>query len=366
MPGYLLFYFRARAGLRADDTRQGLRDLIRYVESAPGESDHEVAATIILEECAGGKRQAAELLRKVTGEDIVAARARLWQGILDYFDYDRKAAESALNQFLQREPHHLRGLYWRCKVRLELGNGAGAVSDYREILRSHPKLGRGFDEEAALLKLAGGGGIPYGRRQMDAVLRDRPRMGTHFDPENPLHYWAAFRFEAKVNKLPIGWDPLPYPATDADAYNIPAEEGRGWQVNLSDTYRTGAAAGKERPVDRLWWSLIFELENVTGREVTDALEERAQDGQISEREYIEGIVRSEYQAKLRTRAFFVLVYYPWCIRKGLSPIIAEWPLGDTLTLEDLLCSRSPDDPSEWKKYRAQYQRLRRSDRPAEK
>lgn len=356
----LLFHqLRARCALKADQPEQALRDLAKFSSLRSGGTDDAYWIAGLIRERCGSSGGATELFEQAQNDKSIGSICLLWQGIVAYLDKEYGDAETGLTRFLLRKPHNDRGLYWRCKTRIKRGNTPGAVEDYARLLRKHPIYAGGFDLEETLDTILEPEDLSDGRRQVEKLLEDRPRMGTCFESANPLHVWSAVRFEKKYNNAPVRWDPW-YPVEqDAPAYHRYSSLNGAWCIHVSSTYRTGENLGRKHTSDELWYSVLFELENVANQPKANRLRERAQRQSISRREFVLGILKLEYEAALRTRAFVVHVYYPWCVKQQVSPSLAEWRIAGWLTFDDFVLLHPENESQRWNLYGQQYDALRK-------
>lgn len=98
----------------------------------------------------------------------------------------------------------------------------------------------------------------------------------------------------------------------------------------------GPKKGQVRPADQIWSSLLFELEHSTCEAELQELDERVKAGTLEREEYLRGIVRLEYQAWLRTWAFYATIYVPWCEERGISTSAADWKLAHFWSEQDYM------------------------------
>ena len=352
----LRFFLRGYCGLETKHVPSALRDFAAYASDRSDERDVDlrIVRTILLSE--NGREEAMQMLFSPDAEQLANPWHLLWRGIVHFIERDLRIAESNLSKFLTHKPRDERGLFWRCRIRNSLNCDAEAVTDYVALLRINSVHAGGFEEKSASRIIQEPGDISYGRQQIERLLHDRPKMGRRFDPNNPLHAWVAWRFQQKFNSLPIKWMG-DFDRDKVNAYHSFRRKENAWCIFVSDTNRKGKDVGIPRNADELWDAVLFELENVANRPHIERLRGMARKGQITRRDFVLDITQLEWQASLRKRAFYTMVYFPWAQEAKMKPTFDGW-YEDGITFKDFLESLSGDEIYPWQVYGRQYDLLR--------
>lgn len=187
----------------------------------------------------------------------------------------------------------------------------------------------------------------HGVIQMHRFLHSRP-FASYFrstggNLENvketdAIFVWAADRFDGKDTREPMIWiDDLPDAMDDALADAVGKDKNAPAYIRISPVYRSGARKGHYRDFESLWWSLVFELNNVVTPIKVDALIARIEDGSITRDQFIDRCARLEYDSVQKTQQFYREVWLPWAEERGFKSESRVWT------------SRFADSFEEWMK-----------------
>jgi tetratricopeptide (TPR) repeat protein len=195
----------------------------------------------------------------------------------------------------------------------------------------------GADLKAAIAANAGDGGIGYkplretplspqaiehGRKQLAAMLHDRPPMAQFGDEAKLFRNWAERKFAGEDFGQPIDWDPSP--PLHSDAEHLAPGDGQNAAILVQADYTHGPDAGKPRSFEELWAGAIYELYNVSHAREFKRLNEEADRGKVSKEQFVADILKYEMLAAQHTRTFYVQVFLPWAEKKKLPTDPSLW------------------------------------------
>jgi len=130
----------------------------------------------------------------------------------------------------------------------------------------------------------------HARTQLAALLGDRPQLAPTLEARPEVHQWILRRLSE--TKPPMFWDPTPPVSGRAAEW-----DGRDPELTLL------RVDGKPSGIDQLV-HLLFELHNVQGYGVFEAIHEGAVRGEITREEYASKMLEQEFRALLAARAFY--------------------------------------------------------------
>lgn len=248
-----------------------------------------------------------------------------------YLRFDRATCRLMLGQYaeaiedldraIRLDPNDLRFHGARGAARLWIGQYEPGIADLAKAIAMNPRdAGRDYQpwKKTPLSAEA----MAHGRRQVERMLRDRPRMADHGGATGFLREWAARKFAGEDLGVTIDWDPSE--PRDSDAENVAPGPGRRGRIRVARMHQWGANRGQPRSFEQLWSNAVFELHNIAhGAEILK-LHDEAERGTISKEHFVEGIWNHEHRAAQETRAFYVRVYAPWAARQKLKTDPALW------------------------------------------
>ena len=157
--------------------------------------------------------------------------------------------------------------------------------------------------------------LRHGGRQVTRMLHDRPAM-AQFGPESEFFRgWAERKFAGEDLGTPIDWDPAPPQSSDAEHLAPAGDEHAA--ILVAAVYQSGPRQGRPRTFEELWAGAIYELHNVTFAPEFVRLNREADEGKLSKRAFIAGILKYEIRAAQQTRGFYLRVFLPWAEKKNL-------------------------------------------------
>ncbi len=260
---------------------------------------------------------------------------------------DNDTAIVRLDEAVRLEPKRakyrgIRGVAWLRKA--EYAKGAADLKAAVELnaedagLRYPPTAGSRLSAEA----------LRHGRRQVARMLRDRPGM-AQFGPESEfLRHWAERKFAGEDLGTPIDWDPSPPQHSDAEHLAPTADEHAA--ILVAAVYQSGPKQGRPRSFEELWAGAIYELHNVTFAPQFVRLNSEADEGKVSKRAFVAGILGYEIRAAQQTRAFYLHVFLPWVEKKKLPTDPTLWFCDWWDTPEEVLQSVKDQAAYPWQPY----------------
>ena len=180
------------------------------------------------------------------------------------------------------------------------------------------------------------------------MLHDRPAM-AQFAPESEfLRGWAERKFAGEDLGTPIDWDPSPPQSSDAEHLAPAGDEHAA--ILVAANYQSGPRQGRPRAFEELWAGAIYELHNVTFAPEFVRLNREADEGKLSKRAFIAGILKYEIRAAQQTRGFYLRVFLPWAEKKKLPTDPALWFCDWWDTPDEVLQSARDPSAYPWRPY----------------
>jgi len=260
-------------------------------------------------------------------------------------DFD--AAIARLDRAVELAPNAAiyRGL--RGVARLRKGQYAQGVADLEAAIRLNPDdAGQSYPPPAA--KKVTDDALRRGRRQVEAMLRDRPTMAEYGAESEFLRAWAARKFAGEDLGGPIHWNPAS--PLHSDAEHLAANDDENAEILVEGLYSDGARKGQPRTFEELWAGAVYELHNVNFSGEFVRLNDAATEGRLSKRDFVAGILKYELQAAQQTRAFYVRVFLPWAEKQRLPTDPSLWFCDWWDTSETVLQSFSDPSAYPWRPY----------------
>jgi tetratricopeptide (TPR) repeat protein len=234
-------------------------------------------------------------------------------------EYD--AALVKLNEAVRLAPKCSLYLGLRGTVLLRKGEYAKGAADLKAAIDANPGDGGIGYKPLGNAKLSPQA-IEHGRKQVAAMLHDRPPMAQYGDEAKLFRDWAERKFAGEDFGQPINWDPSP--PLHSDAEHLAPGEGQNAAILVQAEYTHGPSAGKPRSFEELWAGAVYELNNVSHAREFVRLNEEADRGKVSKEQFIAGILKYEMLATQHTRAFYVHVFLPWAEKKKLPTNPGLW------------------------------------------
>lgn len=190
--------------------------------------------------------------------------------------------------------------------------------------------------------------LRHGEEQVAKMLQDRPAMAQFGEETEFLRHWAARKFAGEDLGTPINWDPSP--PLHSDAEHIAPTDRENAAILVAAVYDSGPKEDQPRTFEELWAGAVFELHNVNNAKEFVRLNDQADEGKISKRNFVAGILKPELRASQQTRAFYVQVFLPWAEKKKLPTDATLW-FGDWWdTPENVLDSFADKSAYPWRPY----------------
>jgi hypothetical protein len=270
---------------------------------------------------------------------------------------DRPAAESKwLGNLIRgyRESLSLR----RAQALLGTGDRDRAVETIAEMIRHNDELAGGMEKIRQTARTLNPDQLANGTGQVQRMLRDRPSMSAKLAPGDELFDWAARKFAGEDVPTRIRWQ-AHSSDKEADAHHHVPFDGAVGAIYVRPTHgpHSNKPQGSAKTFDELWAEAAYELHNIQSHRGFGDLHERAIAGKVTRREYILASARLEYDALLRTRAFYVEVYYPWAKKHEIDTDPENWRLTLPSRFEDWLAQYPPEWVYPWQVYGGYYDEI---------
>jgi len=201
-------------------------------------------------------------------------------------------------------------------------------------VRRNPRLQGGYYQFQANKRLLKESDLERGKTQLRRMLRDRPEMARGLTEEDELFQWAARKFAGEDVPTWIEWQNMS-DISDFDAWHQPPDEDTPGQIFVRKVHGPPSRMtwGSAPSFDELWMWAAYEMHNIQSHREFHELWDRALAGTITRDEYILGYARLEYGALLRTRVFFIEIYYPWAKKHGRMTT-EDWGLDVPYTFDE--------------------------------
>ena len=234
---------------------------------------------------------------------------------------DLAAAIQQLDEAVRLEPKQasfrgLRGVAWLRKGDYEKGE-----ADLKAAIALNPGDAGAKYQPSSAARLSPQA-LDHGRRQIEQMLNDRPAMAD-FGPEAVfLRDWAVRKFAGEDFGELIDWDPSP--PWHSDAEHLAPGDGEHAAILVEPVHALGPNEGKPRSFEELWAGAVYELHNVNFAREYVRLNDEAEEGSVSKRAFVGGILKHELAAAQQTRAFYVQVFLPWAEKNKLKTDPTLW------------------------------------------
>jgi hypothetical protein len=177
------------------------------------------------------------------------------------------------------------------------------------------------------------GEVPFGQRQLDAMLAARPQMRLYVRPNDDVCNWTIKQFsDGQRRKIVWAGDVLPsVPSTIDSSVTVP-ENGTPIQLRLRERSDFGGIIDGEM----LWARAVNEFYNARQAEANfPVLNRKAREGLIDREEYIRRVAEFEYASWVLTTKFYRNLWIPHCKKNNLptseiywqtdlAPTFAQW------------------------------------------
>lgn len=228
-------------------------------------------------------------------------------GALKEFDQAIRDFDSALRLDPKSPvPLAARGVVRIWQNRIQQGAG-----DIWQAIQLNPG-DAGVDFEAANGKSLSPEAIEHGKKQVAAMLRDRPVMAKHVAEGDPIHTWAMRKFAGEDSGGLIDWDsadPFPFPSECS-----PQDPTQRASIRISPLRNDGNAYSFEQ----CWSMAVFELNNVVSLAGNKKLIDDVLNDRICRTDYIMAVFREEERSVQLTRAFYLKVFLPFSQSRDIA------------------------------------------------
>lgn len=252
-----------------------------------------------------------------------------------------------LDEAVRLDPKQAKFLGMRGVVWLHKGDYAKGSADLTAAIKLNPG-DAGVDYRPSSEKSLTADSLKHGEQQVAKMLEDRPAMAQFGDETEFLRQWAIRKFAGEDLGTLIDWDPSP--PLHSDAEHMAPSETEHAAILVAPVYDAGPKQGKPRSFEELWAGAVFELHNINNAREFVRLNDLADQGKISKRSFVAGILKPELRASQQTRAFYLQVFLPWAEKKKLPTDATLW-FGDWWdTPEKALDSFADKSAYPWRPY----------------
>jgi tetratricopeptide (TPR) repeat protein len=236
----------------------------------------------------------------------------------------------------------MRGVVW-----LRKGEYAKGSADLKAAIKLNPG-DAGVEYRPSSGTPLSADALRHGQEQVAKMLQDRPAMAQFGEETEFLRQWAVRKFAGEDLGTLINWDPSP--PLHSDAEHMAPSEKETAAILVAAVYDSGPKQGEPRSFEELWAGAVFELHNINNASEFVRLNDQADEGKISKRDFVAGILKPELRAGQQTRAFYVQVFLPWAANKKLPTDPTLW-FGDWWdTPEKVLDSFADKSAYPWRPY----------------
>ena len=175
----------------------------------------------------------------------------------------------------------------------------------------------------------------FNSRPFMSFFRDRSGQLKRVMVDDSIYLWAVECFSGKhVGEIAVWNDDMPDALDDSLADCVGRSTNSPAYIRISSVYRTGKEKGKYRSFESLWWSLVFELNNLVTALHLEKLTLSASTHSIERDRFIEECARKEYSAIEATRSFYESVWLPWAKKADFESIPETWTDGFSPSYEE--------------------------------
>ncbi len=237
-------------------------------------------------------------------------------------------------KFITANPRDELTYFSRSLAAGQAGDDRQAIADIRTLIQLNPAHAAGYSDPGPAAATLRPEDLEHGRKQVRQMLSERPEMARHVTEDDPLFDWTVRQFAGENLGQVIWWSPVSPKSPAAAEHQVPTEFQRA-EIRIRMKHAEGARQGEKLSFDELWHCAAFELQNVLNashfhRTVADAYA-----GKLSREQFVFRMAELEYEAGLRTRAFYVEQYAAWMAAKNVKSDPATWRLSLPLSFETL-------------------------------
>ena len=255
---------------------------------------------------------------------VIRSRSKEYAGGSEWFE-----------RAIRLDPHDPHAYIGRIRCLLMLKQNDQAIQQVTALLKSNPRQTGGYARTPAFARELTEEDLKHGYEQLWAMLRDRPQMAAGLSPQDALYQWAARKFAGEDIAERILWESSEPAQAEAD-HRSP-RNGQPGSIRVVSRKRglLGLLPGRRLTFDESWARVCYELHNIQGTPDFDQATRLASRGELTRDGYIRQYAFVEYQAALRTRAFYADTYFPLASEKKIETHPEEWYLDVPATFDDL-------------------------------
>ncbi|MDP3506442.1 MAG: hypothetical protein Q8T09_00500 [Candidatus Melainabacteria bacterium] len=189
----------------------------------------------------------------------------------------------------------------------------------------------------------------YGKLQLDAMMKDRPKMKDLVSTQDRIYSWTARQFGGSSCGSKIAWknDSMYLSRLGYMAESHPRDKNSSAFIRVSRY----DLQGKERAAKDLWHDVAFELMNVSNGPQYDQLYKKAVESKYSKEEFLKQATMLEYEADKKTVAIYYYLWLPLMKHKHIDSNQCSWPSIPSTYKSWISQHRTTDYPRDsWGKY----------------
>jgi tetratricopeptide (TPR) repeat protein len=259
--------------------------------------------------------------------------------------FDQAAAD--FNEAVKLKPNEAKFHGMRATAWLRKGDFDQGIADLKEAIRLNPH-DLGMNYQPSSNKELSPEALKHGQKQVDKMLADRPAMAQYGDEAAFLRNWAARKFAGEDVGSLIDWDPTV--PLHSDAENLAPEGKLHGSIMIEPRYTDGPKQGQPRSFEELWAGAVFELHNINYAKEFVRLHKEADQGKVSKRDFVSGIVKYEVLAAQQTRAYYIQEFLPFAINKKLPTDATLWFTNWWVQPDDALQQFTDKTAYPWRPY----------------
>jgi tetratricopeptide (TPR) repeat protein len=242
---------------------------------------------------------------------------------------------------------------------IQLGRYDKAVESYKRLLEIDPQLQCGFSELSlrsdSVLKTS----LEVGREEVERVLGDMPVLRSHITKDDAIHQWLVTCFSGRDSCNSIIWNKSdPEGRFDATHQHPTPQQAAELRIRQQRTRLTlfGVPIRTAATHDEVWFSLVFEIYNSQNYRRFNELRELSRRGVLARDSFIAEVIRTELDAELKTKAFYVYEFYPLMRTRNVHSDPSMWRLHAPLTHAERIMACRALEPA-WDTYGREYDNI---------
>jgi len=235
------------------------------------------------------------------------------------------------------------GLYFAMLAMLDGGDNKGAISRCSDLILYNPEQGGGYARLWPYRRVVTADELTRGERQIKALCHDIPALSYYTRPEDDIYIFLVRKFAGEDIVGGVLWDAR---VCASDAEHDPPYRNRSARIRLRHG-SAEAATSKEEEFEKYLSLLVFELHNLQSHRRYHELATLARSGDISKMGFIREVMRLEFEALRRVRAWCLDMYVPFASKKGMRVRPNLWNMELELEFDEFIARFSNEDDYPW-------------------